>query len=225
MQLLGALHDIVATGSTFGYDTARDVMFGSIDDPDAKNAITELYSGKVYKQVSGRLSADRQDLTAEHSWPQSEGAREEAKNDLHHLFPAINTMNTRRSNLPYGTVDKAIWSTDPIDGIDEVSVLGTDADGNKVFEPRPSVQGDVARAQLYFFTRYNSDKPDDYTLNNFKVSLPTLLKWHAEDPPDKVEKARNDAIFGVQHNRNPYVDHPGWVDDIDFTKAYPRKRS
>ena len=44
-----------------------------------------------------------------------------------------------------------------------------------------------------------------------------LRAWHAGDPVDDEEAARNDAVFSLQGNRNPYVDHPEWVERIsDF---------
>lgn len=221
--LLKALHGIVSSGAVLGYADARQVMFARVDDPRSKNVVTEIYTGKEYERISGRVSANRAGLTAEHSWPQSHGAKSDGRSDLHHLFPAEGTMNSRRSDQPYGDVDKAQWSTDPVPGVKEVSVSGLDAEGNRVFEPRPSVQGDIARAQFYFFLRYNQDRPDDYTLSNFRISLPTLLKWHAEDPPDDAERARNDAIFGVQHNRNPFVDRPRFVERIDFPRIMKRR--
>jgi hypothetical protein len=41
--------------------------------------------------------------------------------------------------------------------------------------------------------------------------LSTLLAWHAADPVDAKERARNDVVFGLQGNRNPFIDHPEWV--------------
>ena len=43
----------------------------------------------------------------------------------------------------------------------------------------------------------------------------TLRKWHKEDHVDANEIARNDAIEALQHNRNPYIDHPEYVDQIN----------
>ena len=44
--------------------------------------------------------------------------------------------------------------------------------------------------------------------------LSVLLQWHAQDPVDAKEMARTNAIFSYQGNRNPFVDHPEWVDCI-----------
>jgi hypothetical protein len=41
-----------------------------------------------------------------------------------------------------------------------------------------------------------------------------LLAWHAADPVSQKELARNDSIFLIQGNRNPYIDNPQWVYSI-----------
>ncbi|MFE1896831.1 endonuclease, partial [Streptomyces yangpuensis] len=46
-----------------------------------------------------------------------------------------------------------------------------------------------------------------------RISL--LKQWNRMDPPDAFEQRRNQVIFDVyQHNRNPFIDHPEWVDAI-----------
>jgi len=40
------------------------------------------------------------------------------------------------------------------------------------------------------------------------------MDWHAEDPVSPKEIDRNDANYGIQNNRNPFVDHPEYVDYI-----------
>jgi endonuclease I len=98
-----------------------------------------------------------------------------------------------------------------------------------------SRKGDVARALLYLDVRYEGGthgttgaaEPDlrltddtnliaaSSTGGNIAIAymgrLSTLLLWHAQDPVDQKEMARNNAVFAHQGNRNPFVDHPQWV--------------
>lgn len=225
VDLLRSLHAIIKDGpKNSQYDTARRLMFTTVDDPASENVVTDLYTGRAVAGVAGLATATKHGLTAEHAWPQSRGATEQAKGDLHSLFPVDGEVNTMRSNTPYGEVDVAQWASPAVEGVNELSLLGLDAAGRKVFEPRASMRGDVARAQLYFFTRYFGDRPKRFQLDDFAASLPTLLRWHRVDPPSAGELARNEAIFGLQGNRNPFVDHPDYVGRIGFDAAMLRRR-
>ncbi|MDO9628296.1 MAG: endonuclease, partial [Acholeplasmataceae bacterium] len=44
--------------------------------------------------------------------------------------------------------------------------------------------------------------------------LDVLLKWHLQDPVDDFERNRNDVIYGIQNNRNPFIDYPEFVEKI-----------
>jgi endonuclease I len=103
------------------------------------------------------------------------------------------------------------------------------------FEVWSGRRGDVARALLYADVRYEggnhgssgASEPDliltddesliiaSQTGQNESVAhmgmLSVLLQWHEDDPVDTWERRRNDVVFGYQHNRNPFVDHPEWV--------------
>jgi endonuclease I len=96
-------------------------------------------------------------------------------------------------------------------------------------------RGDVARAAMYMDLRYEGGfhgvtgyaEPDlvltdDESLiadgntgQNESVAhmgmLSVLLQWHAEDPVDAREAARNDVVYSFQGNRNPFIDHPEWA--------------
>ena len=120
-------------------------------------------------------------------------------------------------------MSKVEWKT-PVGPKGEFSVLGTDASGTTVFQPREKVRGDIARGLLYFYTRYDDDRPADFTLDNFRHELPTLLKWNHDDPVDDVERARNDRIDVLQGNRNPFVDHPEWADQAAFNDPNVRRQ-
>jgi endonuclease I len=86
--------------------------------------------------------------------------------------------------------------------------LGT-AGSQEVFEPPQDHKGNVARALFYFATRYE--------LTIGKAEEEVLRKWNQEDPVDQEELDRNEEIFKVQQNRNPFVDFPELVDRIsDF---------
>jgi hypothetical protein len=38
-----------------------------------------------------------------------------------------------------------------------------------------------------------------------------LMHWHNTDPVSTKEINRNNALYGIQHNRNPYIDHPEYA--------------
>lgn len=92
----------------------------------------------------------------------------------------------------------------------------------KLTESHPqSGKGELARATLYYLLRYPGfigDHPDEYNAKDVGV----LLQWHKENPVTLHELHRNQAIAGLQGNRNPLIDHPEWADRIDFTQGLAR---
>jgi hypothetical protein len=51
--------------------------------------------------------------------------------------------------------------------------------------------------------------------------LTTLLLWHRSDPVDATEQHRNDLVDQrYQHNRNPFVDNPEWVNSVYLPKLF-----
>ena len=211
-DLLMALNQIVTKHKDLGYDGARDHMFANIDDLDGDNKVTCIYIGRTLANVTGRQSAYQggKGLNAEHTWPQSKGAEGAAKADLHHLFPSDCNANSTRGSFPFGEVVSPDWS-------EGGSLRGSDARGRTVFQPRAEQRGDTARALLYFYTVYGVR--GSASLENFQVEEPVLKKWHAADPVTEADKARNDAVYSVQGNRNPYVDHPEFVPAVGTFNA------
>src|SRR5262249_9632968 len=95
------------------------------------------------------------------------------------------------------------------------------------WEPPDSMKGEIARAMFYMDVRYSGDRSLEPNLiltdaltqidssTNLMGRLGTLLAWHHADPVDQSEQTRNDLIFQrYQHNRNPFVDHPEWADQV-----------
>lgn len=213
-ELLRALHLIIRTGHTDrGYAQARDELFGIVADLDGDNRVEDLFTGETRGPITDRKNAFDKGFNTEHTWPQSKGATGIAQSDLHHLHPADARTNEKRGSHPYGDVIRTEWAVG--EGARQAK-LGVDALGETVFEPRADMKGDIARGLLYFYTRYSQSRPSDFTLENFRHELPTLLRWHYADPVSASERQRNDAVQVVQGNRNPFVDHPEYVDSVKF---------
>lgn len=143
----------------------------------------------------------------EHSVPQSTFDRDKKpKGDLHHLFTCERNANSHRGAIKYGEVPKLP---------EHRRVEGWSTADYSVYEPDAG-KGAVARATLYFLLHYPGklgDKPGEYT----KADIPTLLKWHKEDPVSLYELHRNQSIQELQGNRNPLIDFPELADKIDFS--------
>ena len=137
--------------------------------------------------------------------------------DQHHLFPTHQDgANGIRSNHPLGNVSN-------VQDTFGDAKFGTDASGNIVYEPRDEHKGDAARAILYMMIRYDDIDGYDWGLSAINSAssqdpqdLNVLLDWHNQDPPSSWEIARNDYTQSIQGNRNPFVDHPEYVNYIDF---------
>lgn len=100
-------------------------------------------------------------------------------------------------------------------------------------------KGEMARAIFYMAIRYEggTDPLSGQTEPQLELTddrgqigsgstsymglLTDLLAWHAGDPPDDEERARNDAVQGFQGNRNPFVDHPEWATRALFESTNP----
>ncbi len=200
--LKNALKTRTGQGYTqLSYNAARDDMFMTIDNKrnNGQNATVNriecVYTG--YNKSSYTSRSDAQTTTpnfnTEHTFPQ--GFFNQAlpmRSDLHHLFPTTNNSNSQRGNNPFGIVT----------GGTPVALGGGSFYNNTTFEPRNSQKGRTARAMLYFVIRYQ-----DYS-NHFSVQETILRSWHNTYAPDSIEERRNNDIFTVQNNRNPFVDYP-----------------
>lgn len=142
----------------------------------------------------------------EHVVPQSWfNKKEPMRGDLHHLFACETGCNSYRSNIPY---------YDFPDFEEAIRDRCGKRQGDDKFEPSHG-KGAVARATLYFLLRYPGQVGDrNRELQQDRLTI--LSKWHSEFPPDEYERHRNAAVFEKQGNRNPLIDHPAWVNTIDF---------
>ena len=45
-------------------------------------------------------------------------------------------------------------------------------------------------------------------------AMTMLLQWHEQDPVSEKEINRNNAVYNIQRNRNPFVDYPEFAERI-----------
>jgi endonuclease I/chitodextrinase len=171
-------------------------------------------------QRCGSYSVEGDCYNREHIIPQSVfNEQSPMVSDAHFITPTDGKVNGIRSNYPHGTVASATYTSQNGGKLGSSSVSGY---SGTVFEPVNAFKGDIARMYLYFATRYeNTVAGYSYAMfdgSNNKVFttafLNLLLAWHAQDPVSEREIARNNAIYARQNNRNPYIDHPEYVNQI-----------
>ena len=184
-------------------------------DPNNPGSVICIYTGKSLSKRTGS-SGGKDTWNREHVWAKSHGFNNQsytAYSDIHHLHACEQGINSTRGNKFFG----------------EVPGGSKDDYGNRwnstLFEPRDEAKGDVARSLFYMVVRYENEKcscnldlelvpKDTATSNNGKGqmgNLLTLLKWHYEDPVSSDEIRRNNTVYGIQGNRNPFIDHPEFV--------------
>lgn len=155
------------------------------------------------KEINSELK-----FNTEHIVPQSwYSSREPMKGDLHHLFVCTPECNTARSNFPYDDFSFYVPES-PYEIIQ--NRCGVANSGR--FEPENG-KGAVARAMLYFLLRYPKAIKRTF-LRQIDVAL--LIRWHKQFPVSLYEKHRNQAIYRIQGNRNPFIDFPELVEKVSF---------
>jgi endonuclease I len=180
------------------------------------------------QQGTGGASAEGQVYNREHSFPKSwwgggTSSTDTMYTDLFHLIPADAWINSNRSNLPYGEVCVPTLTTSngskkgPNCYDFEGSYTGT------AFEPIDAYKGDLARHYFYMLTRYMNRVESWNVYANTDMlegsgfapwALDMLLKWHILDPVSPKEINRNNAIYSLQGNRNPFIDFPEFACEI-----------
>jgi len=182
---------------------------------------TDPYSyGAGTTQRCGTYSVEGDCYNREHIIPQSTfNSAAPMVSDAHFITPTDGKVNGQRSNYPHGPVTSPTWTS--LNG----SKLGASTLSGytgPIFEPINDFKGDIARMYFYFATRYeNTVAGYSYAMFNNSSNqvfttafLNLLISWHNQDPVSAREIARNNAIYAIQKNRNPYIDHPEYVQAV-----------
>lgn len=158
----------------------------------------------------------------EHAFPRSWfGDDFHIRGDLHNVFATDGETNAKHANWPYGEVGVASWVSTPGAKLGASSSPGYNG---TVFEVIDEYKGDFARVMFYMVTAYEGAMPAWQSLSNANsvldgTSWPSIdnwaisqwYQWHVADPVSAKEITRNDSVYAVQGNRNPFVDHPEYV--------------
>ena len=194
-------------------------------DKKANGKVWDMYSLRAdgtsnyeYTFVSdqcGNYSGEGVCYNREHSFPKSwfGGEVSPMYTDLFHLYPTDGSVNGMRSNYPYGEVGSATSTSTNGSKVGNCVYPGYTA---KVFEPIDEFKGDFARSYFYMMTRYknivsgwNSDMLNGDNLEPWAANM--LVEWAQNDTVSQKEIDRNNDVHDIQHNRNPFIDHPEYI--------------
>lgn len=218
-SLREAINQIISGHNVISYSSTDEVMSVIDADPINKNNVILIYS----RRSDPTSNCCSNGWNREHLWPNSYGIdnRGPAYSDIHALRPCDSNVNSSRGNKHFDESDPESryykFPSHP-----EAILCSSD---NNSWSPPESLKGDIARAMFYMDIRYEgkTGEPDleltddlaEITSSNSKMgSLKTLLIWHMLDPVSEEEEIRNDRVYEIQNNRNPFIDRPQWVSSI-----------
>jgi endonuclease I len=231
IELQMALHNIIKNHTVVSYTPGVWNAFYTTDDkPDS--TVWDMYSDipdgtpngnppYVYQfgiDQCGTANSEGDCYSREHSFPKS-WFNELAPmyTDLFQIIPTDQYVNNKRSNYPYGEVDIATWTS--MNG-SKVGPCITPGYSGTVFEPRDEYKGDLARIYFYMSVRYytedstwiGSPMVTGSQLNPWALAM--MLDWDQQDSVSQKEIDRNNAVYAIQNNRNPFIDHSEYVNAI-----------
>lgn len=195
-------HTIQEYNSLWGFFPSTDAR------PDGK--VWDMYSSTV------RSFGSTSGMNREHSFPKSwwGGTVNAAYTDINHLFPSDADANMAKSNYPLGVVNATPSFNNGVSKIGN-NVFPGYSTTSRVFEPADEYKGDFARTYFYMVTCYQNynwsylymvDQNVYPTLKPWAATM--LMQWHRQDPVSPKEVSRNEAVFMIQNNRNPFIDYP-----------------
>jgi len=214
-----SLQAIISNGTT---DVGYDGLWAAYNKTDVNSSgnVWDMYSNCTFTpgtKKCGNYSAECDCYNREHTSPQSWfSSNAPMVSDIFNVYPTDGKVNGYRSNYPYGEVGTATYTS--INGSKLGSSSFPDYTGT-VFEPINEYKGDFARTYFYMATRYAGlceswiaganvvYSTANLGLTTYAMNL--FLKWSRQDPVSAKEIMRNNAAYGIQNNRNPFIDNPG----------------
>jgi hypothetical protein len=201
--------------SYFNYKQTVMNQFEVSDTTNGQSFVTCVYTGenKVFNDpFDWTATGYSREHTFCHSWMPTfpcDSPEEPEYTDQHNLYPTnLANANSYRSNLPLMDITGNVLFT-YLEG--SVGYNGA----QMCYEPRDAQKGNAARSIFYQATCYNGQNNLNWGIaaNQDQASLKT---WHFADLPDSYEIARQEYIYSVQGNRNPYIDSVNFACHVNF---------
>jgi len=216
--LINQLNTLINTGyQKYSYSSQTDNL--KLTDTYDGNYVECLYTGQRIDKDNSAGNAGQ--WNKEHIWAKTYGFNDkDRKDDAYQAYSDIQMLRVTEGSINGKRSDKYF---DDVTSSD--SSYGCSWN-DEAFEPRDEVKGDVARIMFYMIVMYNDSNlnlelTDDVSKINesagilggtaYLGKLSTLLKWAAEDPVDEREISRNNSVYAIQKNRNPFIDHPEYA--------------
>ncbi len=234
--LLGQVHDLIVGTHTHYSSYAECKSYASTTDPalNGEKGVLEFYTHETMTSFSGTKGT----WNREHVWPQNlskEGGSgsqlwgtSNAGSDMHHIRPSEGMLNNSRGNKKYGNVTNGTPEYSQTTSGSNSELGGYS--NSSTFMPLDNVKGDAARIVMYVYTHYNTasrvygtkESKGSGTLpitniisaSSESAAFDLLIEWNESDPVDDIEKTRNEAVYKIQGNRNPFIDHPEYAEAI-----------
>jgi len=226
-MLQQTLHDIIKNHTVLSYSSLWTQFQGTDKKSDGTvwdmysdiPAGTPVYSYSFITNQCGNYSGEGSCYNREHSFPNSWFGGEvfPMYTDLFHLYPTDGYVNGQRGSYPFGITSVPTWTSTNGSKLGLCSYSGYTG---IIFEPINAYKGDFARTYFYMAVRYYGEDSlwpgsDMVTGSQLKTwALKMLMEWDLNDPVSLKEKDRNDAVYSIQGNRNPFIDNPGYVNLI-----------
>jgi len=201
--------------SYFNYKQTILNQFEVCDTTNGQSFVTCVYSGenKVFNDpFDWTATGYSREHTYCHSWMPTfpcDNPEQPEYTDQHNLYPTnLANANSYRSNLPLMEITGNVLYT-YLEG-------SVGYNGNQMcYEPRDAQKGNAARSIFYHATCYNMQNNLNWGIAANQDQA-TLKTWHFADLPDSYEIARQEYIFSVQGNRNPYIDSVNFACHVNF---------
>jgi len=204
-------------------DAANKTIVWDVYTDNPSGTECEFTFGSPWQDKGSSGTIECQRYNREHSLPQSWFASAEPmRSDMFIVYPTDKKVNSMRGNFPYGKVTSPTYTSNNGSKLGPNTYLG--AYTGSAFEPIDSYKGDLARSTFYVATAFedviagwvgNSNANDALNGTMYQVFdnwyLKLLYQWHVQDPVSAKEIDRNNDIYMIQGNRNPYIDHPEYV--------------